>query len=160
MDGLTGMDAHQLRVEIVRPALKLIGLHSVAAENLVMGTAATESHLDYVVQLGDGPALGLFQMEGATHDDIWTHYLAYRNQLVREVKAAIKTSVSRPDAERMVWDIRYATLMCRLHYRRRPEPLPDSEDVEAMAQYWKAFYNTELGKGTVEQFVDDYKRVV
>jgi hypothetical protein len=41
--------------------------------------------------------------------------------------------------------------MCRLHYRRVAEPLPAAKDTEAMAAYWKAHYNTPLGKGTVEK---------
>lgn len=60
------MNGKQFRIEIVRPALVTIDLYSDAAENLVMGTAAQESHLDYVKQSGNGPALSLFQMEPAT----------------------------------------------------------------------------------------------
>ena len=69
------LDADQFTRLIIRPALKIIGLDFRAAEELLLGTALQESRLTYLHQLGGGPALGLFQMEPGTHDDIWTNYL-------------------------------------------------------------------------------------
>ena len=92
------MDAFQLRTEIVKPALEAIGYYSPAAEALIMGTAAQESHLKYVKQLGDGPALGLFQMEPATHDDIWANYLRFRGVIIEDIlKACAIKGVDFPD---------------------------------------------------------------
>lgn len=152
------MDAKQLRIEIVRPALQSIDMHSEAAENLVMGTAAQESRLKYVRQLGGGPALSLFQMEPETYNDLWANYLDYR----ADVSAAIRKSLSThttPPAERLKWDMRLGAIMCRVHYRRRPEPLPDAGDVWGMAAFWKQHYNTVLGAGTEQEFVDNYRLV-
>lgn len=53
---------------VVRPVLRVMSAWSQPAEDLVMGTAAQESRLTYLRQLGGGPALGLWQMEPATHD--------------------------------------------------------------------------------------------
>ncbi len=155
------MDANQLREFIVIPALKAIGYHSLAAENLIMGTAAQESHLKYIKQLGTGPALGLFQMEPATYDDIWNNYLKHRKGLSDVILDAIAYhgEAAQPDASRMVWDMRYAALMCRIHYLRVSAPLPDATDVWALAGYWKKYYNTVHGAGTEQEFVDNYARV-
>ena len=154
------MDADQLRKYIVRPALKAIDAWSPAAEGLVMGTAAQESHLKYVRQLGDGPALGLFQMEPATHDDIWNNYLHWRERRADKICQAIQYDnialISPPSAERMMWDFRYAAIMCRVHYRRVPKPLPDEHDIHGLAAYWKEFYNTPAGAGTADEFVNNY----
>ena len=49
-----GLDLQQLRVDIVRRSLTHIGLWSQAAENLVLGTALTESRARYLRQLGTG----------------------------------------------------------------------------------------------------------
>ncbi len=124
-----------------------------------MGTAAQESHLEYVKQLGDGPALGLFQMEPATHQDIWANFLEYRPAIVASIRNAIGYNGGVPSAQRMIWDLRYAAIMCRIHYLRVPEALPASDDIWAQAAYWKQHYNTELGAGTIEEFVDNYRRV-
>jgi len=50
--------------------------------------------------------------------------------------------------------------MCRMHYYRKSEPLPESDDVRALGEYWKKHYNTVKGKGTVDEFVENYKRFV
>ena len=60
----------------------------------------------------------------------------------------------------MIGNLYYAAAMARVHYLRRPEALPPAGDVEALGQYWKNFYNTFLGKGTVEEFVENYHRHV
>ena len=153
------MDAAQLRRHIVRPSLELLEAWSPAAEALVMGTAAQESRLRYVHQLGDGPALGLWQMEPATYRDIWENYLAYRPALARRICIISDTGPGRPPASRLVWDLQLGAIMCRVHYRRRPEPLPDPADVWALAAYWKQHYNTPQGKGTEAEFVRHFSLV-
>jgi len=134
---------------IIQPALERIGLYSESASQLLLGTALQESNLRYLKQLGNGPALGLFQMEPATHDDIWNNFLLYRGVL------ADKVEVLAPgyDAAPMVWNLIYAAAMCRVHYYRVPEALPAAGDYEAQANYWKRFYNTELGAGTREEYL-------
>lgn len=152
------MDATQLRENIVRRGLQALQLHSEAAENLVMGTAAQESHLQYIHQLGGGPALSLFQMEPATHDDIWEHYLRYQEDLAARLLDAIDAS-GPPNAGRLEWDLLYSAMMCRIHYRRVPAALPSANDVEGLAAYWKDYYNTHLGAGTTAEFVHNYELV-
>ncbi len=60
----------------------------------------------------------------------------------------------------LVTDLAYATAMCRVHYWRRPEPLPNAGDPEGMGEYWKQHYNSPLGKGTVERFAWRYRKYV
>ena len=43
-------------------------------------------------------------------------------------------------------------IFCRLHYRLRPEPIPSS--LRGRAEYWKQFYNSMAGKGTVTHYLD------
>ena len=152
------MDAAQLRGLIVKPALEEVGLHSDAAEDLVMGTAAQESHLMYVKQLGGGPALSLFQIEPATYDDYWENYLAYQADLVSEIRDACEFE-GIPEPTRLVWDLKFASIMCRVHYRRISSPLPMHGDIPAYAAYWKKYYNTIHGAGTEEEFIENYELV-
>ncbi len=165
-----GLNANQLREFVVRPALHAIGFHTLAAENLVMGTAAQESHLKFVRQLNGGPAVGLFQMEPTTYHDIWQNFLRSRPELAETILAAIDygdltavrapgVSAPYPEPSRMVWDLRYAAIMCRVHYLRVREVLPNALDVWGLADYWKKYYNTVLGGGTAEEFVDNFGRV-
>jgi hypothetical protein len=156
-----GLDVEQFRLLVVRPALTRISLWSQAAENLVLGTALQESHLIYLRQLPNGPALGPFQMEPPTHADIWDNYLAFRKDLRNPVsRLASFFSSDRPDPGEMATNLQYAAAMCRVRYARVSAPLPDANDAPALAAYYKAFYNTYQGKATVEQALPHFFRAI
>ena len=152
LGGLIMLNLNHLREQIVRPALKHIGLWSHVAENLVMGTGYQESRYQHLVQLGNGPAKGLWQMEPRTHDDIWSNFLKYRKSL----RDSVTELTVQPWANEMVWNLQYAAAMCRVHYFRVPKALPEDTPT-GLAHYWKDHYNTYLGKGTVEEFVKNYE---
>jgi len=146
------IDKAQLR-SLITKVLKEANLYSESAVELLMLTAAVESKLGtYIKQLGGGPALGIFQMEPLTEQDIHGHFLAYREGL-----EDIVDSFSTMQPDELEWNLAYQILMARLHYLRVPEPLPDKDDVEGLAKYWKKYYNTNLGKGTVEKAVRAYR---
>jgi len=149
------LDEKQFKECIIIPTLQHLDPiipYSEAAVELLMGTAIVESGLVYLRQLGRGPAVGVYQMEPATHDDIWEHYIAYRYREVDEEKGLCDLLASS-DAQDMVGNMNYATAMARIHYYRVSEPLPEAGDVEAMAHYWKTYYNTSAGKGTTLKYL-------
>ncbi len=163
------MNATQLLDLVIRPTLREISLHSEAAEQLVLGTIYQESRGEYLKQLGNGPALGLIQMEPATHDDIWLNYLAYHPRLKpaimdlishnvrqRVFKGKCPTQAFVPPATELIANLKYAVAMCRVHYLRVPHALPPAGDIDALAQYWKDFYNTALGRGRASEFINNY----
>lgn len=150
-----GLHLRQVRDYIVRPALQRIGLHSLAAEQLVLCTGVVESGLRYVDQVDKankpGPAYGLFQMERATHDDLWKSYLDHRPPLATRVRREMVLTLD--GAEQMHGNHFYAAAMCRVHYLRIRAAMPEAFDLPAMAAYWKRFYNTALGAGRPEDFI-------
>lgn len=154
------MDIKQLLEHIVKPTLTELGLYSLAAERLVMGTITQESDATYIKQLGNGPALGLAQMEPATHDDIWRNFLKYKPALSERVlRLASLGSIqanATPHSNQLITNLAYAVAMCRIHYYRRPEALPEADNIEALGQYWKEHYNTHKGKGTVSEFIEHF----
>lgn len=150
------MNIPQLREYVIEPVLRYLGLYSLAAENLLIGTVMVESRANYIHQLKGGPALGLFQMEPATHDDIHRNYLAYRKDLEAKVYDIAGGWQASSLANEMIGNVNYAAAMARIHYLRVPEPLPDANDVEGLAAYWKEHYNTALGAGSVQDFVNNY----
>ena len=153
-----GIDANQLRRYVIRPALTLLDMGSPAAEALLLGTAAQESHCGrYLHQLGNGPALGIFQMEPATYRDIWDNYIRYRSEIQTKLSALWPM---QPEPEEMVTNLLFGAVMCRLHYRRVPEPLPRVEDLSGLARYWKLNYNSRLGRGTASEFITNWHRFV
>ncbi len=145
----------------ITPALQSIKLWTPEAGELLLGTAIVESDLLHRRQLGDGPARSFFQMEPATHDDIWNNFLKYKPDLAR----AINSLMTSPDADKLV-DLEkndtYACAMARVHYQRVPSPLPKAGDVEAMAKYWKNHYNTnhKNAKGTPNKYIEKWNKVM
>lgn len=121
-------------------------LHSDAAVELLLGTAAVESQFGHYLRQTMGPALGAFQVEPATFDWLQDKYLE-----------TIPDLCGREPAE-LEWDLRLSILVARLRYAAVREPIPWG--VGAMARYWKRHYNTPAGKGTPEKFVEAYRRFV
>ena len=119
------------------------------AVNLIYETGMAESGYRALVQKGGGPALSFFQIEPATAKDIFNNYVEYREPLV---EALIHLGFDPMDLDFSVkTNIAVAVCMCRFHYRRVPSAIPKTK--EGRAKYWKAHYNTELGKGTVEHYL-------
>lgn len=113
------MNAGHVRRFVVRPTLVQLGLWSTAAELLLLGTAAAESgleHLDQITPGSDrlGPAYGIYQIEPATHRDL------FANMLIGERWPALRRRVldlraHRPTAdEQLVTNLAYATVIARL----------------------------------------------
>ncbi len=151
------LDVKQFREYVVRPTLKYLDPeipYSVAAENLLIGTAVHESQLTYLHQLGGGPACGLFQIEPATELDNWDNYLQYRDDLqdkVNDLRGLLDLDLTA--------NLPYQVAMARVKYWRSPVSLPQAGDIVGLANIWKQVYNTPLGAGTVEQFIDHYPGV-
>jgi hypothetical protein len=97
-------------------------------------------------------------MEPATERDIWESYLFYDPDLKHCVLQV--TGVGKPDQMALELNLAYQIAMCRLHYYRVSEALPESEDIQGLARYWKRHYNTHLGKGTQEEFMLNYRAYI
>lgn len=147
------LDLDHLRTLVIRPALLTIGLHSPAAETLVLATGLVESEYAALRQHGGGPALGFWQMEPATCDDCWTNFLDFRPQLKAKVLMLMVRTESRID--QLAWNLRYGAAMCRIKYRRAPGALPDADNAPRMAAYWREFYNsTAAPHDRSQDFID------
>lgn len=161
-----GIDSVQLFQEVVRPALarmneKLPDItpeKAIAAEQLVMGTAAVESRLVWIRQHNHGPARGLWQMEPSTFYDLLLRCPEkLRIAILRMSVADINDTVS-PDE--LCWNLRFAAAMCRLKYRDDPHPLPQIGDVQGMERLHKRCYNSILGATQVGQFTRAWTDII
>ena len=108
----------------------------------------------YRTQVGGGPALSYFQMEPATLEDLYHNYLDYRPDLRSRLDAYLPSDMHRIDALKN--DDRYACAAARLQYARMPEALPNVADDMALAAYAKRYWNTNAGKATPGQYLDDF----
>lgn len=149
------IDYKQLRDLIISPTLDYLELNSPAARNLLLGTCAQESTMGtYLKQVG-GPALGIYQIEPNTHHDVWSNFLLYKQDLANKI-----LKIGQSEDNCLITNFAYSTAICRIIYLRAPESLPDADDIEGLAKYWKKYYNTNKGNGTVEEFIVNYRRYV
>ena len=155
--------ALDLRIFVIRPTLRALGLWSEAAENLLLGTAATESRLGtYLVQMsssGDGRALGIYQIEQQTHNSIWENYIKFRPGIDVKLKCMVpyaRITNDIPDHNQLITNLEYATAIARLVYYPHAEKLPDATDIAGLGIYYKRYYNTIKGRGSVDKFIKDF----
>lgn len=146
---------------VVQPALLYLSqweprLDSPVARALMLGTAMVESNLTELQQHGGGPAVGLWQVEPATHDDIWQNWLAYRPDMHAALRAL---AVFDPKPDEMRYNLLYACAVARLVYWRDKQPLPPME-AEKLAIAHKRIYNTHLGATDVNKSLYAFAKAI
>ena len=136
---------------IIKETLKYMDLDSEDARSLIYRTGKAESGYKTLQQYGGGPALGFFQMEPNTALDIWNNYVMYRPKYRDKLYALGFDDGTLEFC--LLSNVGLQAAFCRLHYRRVPSALPKSNNLEAQAKYWKKYYNSNLGKGTIKHFI-------
>ena len=152
---------NQFKDHIVVPTLQYLNPvipFREEAVDLLMMTCAHESKGGTYIKQVEGPALGVYQMEPATAEDIWESYLGYRDEFGMRVNKLRNWETME---QNLISNLSYATAMARVHYYRVPEALPkkgsnESQYLLALARYAKQHYNTIEGKATPRKYLDDY----
>lgn len=145
------MDLGSFHDLIIKPSIGTVGLDSIPARVLLLGTALIESELTFLEQKGPGKAKGFYQMEEKTYQDILRYLNRYERKNLKERCLAACFYESWPPSEALIHNLRWATLMCRLKYWMQPQSLPAWDDAQGMAEYHKKYYNTAQGKTDVDK---------
>lgn len=135
---------------VIQPALTALAPAGIpvtqTAADLLMATAAIESGLGTWLVQEDGPALGVFQIEPPSLDDL-------ELMLTAAQKAALATlGSSAPLVDQLAGNLVLAAAVCRLFYWQVPEALPP-DTKSGLWGYYKAHYNTALGAATESAFL-------
>ncbi|MBF0418424.1 MAG: hypothetical protein HQL86_09280 [Magnetococcales bacterium] len=145
-----GISAPQLREFVVRPACMMLDAHSKEAEDFLMEIACQESLCGFFIVQKGGPALSPWQIEPATHTDIWTNFLAHRPR-IRDRILFYRNAPIKDLEKFLITDLLYAALIARVFLLRIKDPIPKTR--AARAAYWKKFYNTVHGKGSEAEYL-------
>ena len=149
------MKAKQLREAIKDVLTKCNFTITDEIINLLVGTACVESNCGEYIKQINGPACGIFQIEPNTAKDIQENYIKYKPDLkYLHDKFYLKSLTLE---ENLMYNLSYSILMCRLFYRRIKEPIPKT--ISGQAAYWKKYYNTYLGKGTIEDYINKKEKL-
>ena len=145
--------------EIAEYALYRIDSYSDDALALVVRTGMAESGYRALKGYGDGnPAIGFWQIEPATMNDMIDNYINYRSKY-KKTLISLGMNFEKDTIMSIMSNMAVQAALCRLHYRRDKDPLPSWDDMEGQAKYWKRVYNTVEGRGTVKHFIKANKDV-
>lgn len=145
-----------------------------AVSKLLFGTAVQESGLQWERQRSprwDGTVGGFskWQLEKGSIEASLAYLRTHPAMCARATAwlfddpHAPVTWVDTMGLDAILWAMRLddndkiGCLFARLHYLRISEPVPDT--VMAQAAYWKKYYNTVAGAGTVAQYLTNWRKV-
>lgn len=140
--------------------MKVIGLYSLSAHVLMLGTYLLESELKFVEQKGPGNAKGFGQVEDATYLDNQRYLNLEDNQELKNKCLAACFYDGYPPPNALIYNIRWCIIMSRIKYWMQPEKLPDWEDAHGMALYYGKYYNTIYGKSSYDKTLNAFKNVI
>ena len=157
------INLEQYKKHILMPVLKSLEMDSLEAVDLMMGTGLQESEFKHLMQIGGGPAIGFFQMEMVTAEDIVYRYVQnkkseFRTKITGAVPLGSPAWLLTPNELKWELTVNLAlqVLLTRLKYYMVPEPIPTY--LSGQAKYWKQYYNTPLGAGTSDQYYNKYTK--
>lgn len=119
-------------------------------------TCAQESRGGTYLHQTDGPALGVYQIEPDTYDGV-INYIQTRQALRQNILKACNFDVFPPPIQELITNLKYATIIARVHYSQFQEALPNANDMEGMWNYYKKYWNTSGGKATQNEFYANVK---
>lgn len=150
------MNPQQLHDYIIKPTLEYMAGNYYSKESafLLLCTAAIESNCGEYIKQINGPALGIWQMEPDTHNDIWNNCDALKSVFFEE---SILGMHGKYNNKPLIQSPMYACAMARLKYSMDPNPLPKlfgDNDLDCINffEYYKRVYNTELGASTYQKW--------
>ena len=147
--------ADEFRQLIVRDTLKAIGEWAPTHENLLLGTAAQESSMG--LSLKRGRLLGIYHISPNTHRSVWDKYLLHHPDLASQVRGmAGQHSFIRDPHGELISNLKYATAIAWLIYRRAEEVLPEADDIPGLARYWHRHFRSKAS-ASVEEFITSYQ---
>lgn len=153
------LDSLQLRELIIKPALSKLNLYSESAVQLLLFTCAAETNGgEYLKQIG-GPALGIYQIEPRSYEDLWMNYIKKRGDLNLIMNSKFNAPYIQEE-RRVIYDLDFATAVARIFYRRVQEALPRADDVGAIWAYYKKYWNTEKGAAERDVCIKKYRAFI
>ncbi|MEE8056278.1 MAG: hypothetical protein V3T17_00355 [Pseudomonadales bacterium] len=126
------INAFDLTQQIIKPTLNYLGMDSLAAEKLLLGTASQESGLDLFCQQSQG--IGIYQISPEQHRQAWDNYLAFRPDLASKVRglASQHQFLKNPDQE-LKTNLAYSTAIAWIIYVQSEIKLPEAGDVDGLS---------------------------
>lgn len=145
-----GLKSKEDALQYARKVVEALG-GGEPAVRLLVETAAAETLLG---QLKDptpyAAGTGLTQVDKGTFD--WLKQLYADHRLGNLIIQHFNIKLSATQYQELETSPLLAMIFCRLRYYAVPKAIP--ADLDGRAAYWKQWYNTSAGKGTVQDYLN------
>jgi hypothetical protein len=125
-----------------------IGVNTKNAKLLLMETALVETNYGLTTDLTPNSDFGIFQFTQ-------TGLTQVKNYTSTQRKAGIKSrygiDIDTLTTAKLAYAPLASTICARLYYLTISSPIPST--LEGRATYWKKYYNSTLGAGTIEGYI-------
>ncbi|NQD95037.1 hypothetical protein HP532_20510 [Pseudomonas sp. CrR25] len=151
-----GIAACELCQHVIRPTLIYLGRHSLTAEALLLGAAASQSGLG--AALDDYRGHGLYRITEHGHQQLWDQHLARDPELASQVRglASQHAFLAAPHLELTV-NLRYATAIAWLLVEAEDLVLPAADDLHGLARVWRRVFQPH---GRSREFIAAWQRCI
>ncbi len=120
---------------------------NVHGADLVLETAYAETGLGTIKDRTLKAGMGICQFDNMPFYDVKSRSMRYRNKIKNE----LGIDIALVHWEHLRYNPYLSFLFCRLKYLLVSEKIPDT--IEQRAKYWKKYYNSYLGTGTVKHYL-------
>lgn len=147
-----GLSSKTQLAEIATLVCRVLGQGaSKSAASLMIETCAAETLMGSARDTTlYGAGAGVAQVDRGTF--VWLQEKYATSDKAQRLKEELNVDLSRVQYNELDFSPLLSLIFCRLRYLAVPTHIPDT--MEARADYWKRWYNTELGKGTPEEYLD------
>ncbi|WP_418179783.1 hypothetical protein ACNSOO_04775 [Aliarcobacter lanthieri] len=145
-----GYITDELAIEMATKICDCIGhgKYETAVE-MIIETAVAETGLGRIEdKTPQSAGMGLTQFDKLPFEDIKKRNLGLKDKIFKD----LKVDISIIEWEELKYNPFLGLLFARLFYRLKGDPIPKT--IEERAAYWKLHYNTKLGKGTPEHYLE------
>lgn len=144
-----GYVTNELTVEMATKICDCIGHGKYeTAVHMIIETAVAETGLGKIEDKTDAAGMGITQFDKIPFADVRDRCIKLKPQIEKD----LGVDITKVDWDDLRYNIFLSLLFARLLYWLKGEPIPKT--IEERAAYWKLHYNTPLGKGTVEHYLE------
>lgn len=124
------------------------------AYNLVIETFCAETQLGLCPDNVHTSGFGIAQFDNSGFKHAKGRSDKYRDGLYN----AFRIDISSIEIIELRYNVLLSAIFCRLFYKTKPEAIPSTR--EGRAKYWKKYYNTSKGAGTIKHYLESCERLL
>lgn len=129
-----------------------------AAYNLIRGTISAETQDATAKDNSWLAGMGLTQFDKMPFYDVRDRALKYLKKDILKIEKEFHININEVEWEHLRYAPGLAIIFTALFYRLVPKKFPI--ELEEQATYWKKYYNTVHGAGTIDHYLKSYNKFV